>query len=135
MKLRLIQTCVLGALAFSMTLAAHATTLYNNISASSSGSDSIAQLGHLADSFSTGSSPVVLGSVTLDLSATNPNDGGIFTVTLDSDNSTSPGSPVASLAAFGDGALTTSLADYTVSLHIALNANTRYWITLGVCRA
>jgi hypothetical protein len=131
LKARLAQAIVLGALAFSITLAAHASTLYNNLTATSSGSNSLAGLDHLADSFSTGSSPIVLGSVTLDLSADNPSDGGSFTVTLDSDHATSPGSVLASLAVFGDSALTTSLADYTLSLDVPLSANTRYWIQLA----
>lgn len=137
MKLRLIQTCVLGALAFSITLAAHATSLYNNLAAVSSGADGVAisgftnDFGPLADSFSTGSSAVALTSVTLDLQATNPGDGGIFTVTLDSDNSTSPGSALETIGTISDSSLTSSLADYTLTTDFALSADTRYWIELS----
>jgi hypothetical protein len=131
MKSRLVRASVLGALAFSMTFAAHAASLYNNLSATSNGSDSVSDFGPLADSFSTGGSPVVLTSVTLDLLAFNPDSGGSFTVTLYSDNSTSPGSALGMIGVFSDSVLTSSLADYTLTTDYALSADTRYWIELA----
>jgi hypothetical protein len=131
MKLPLVRASVFGALALSMTLAAHATSLYNNLPAVSDGSDGVSSFGPLADSFSTGSSPVVLDSVTLDLLATLPNDGGSIIVTLDGDNSTSPGSTLETIGTINDSSLTSSLADYTLTTDFALSADTRYWIELA----
>ncbi|MGA3131866.1 MAG: choice-of-anchor R domain-containing protein [Terracidiphilus sp.] len=134
MKLPLIGASVFGALALSMTLAAHATTLYNNLSASPFGADSVYGDVIVFDSFSTGSSPVLLDSVTLELLLDpgngNSGDGGIVTVTLDSDNSTSPGSALETIGTIGDSALTFSPADYTLTTDFALSADTRYWIEL-----
>lgn len=143
MKLPLIRASVFGALALSMTLAAHATTLYNNLAATSDGHDLFSGGGFVADSFSTGSSPFLLTSVTLDLLLDpvygNSADGGIVTVTLNSDkpappgavpNTLGPGSVLDTLGTIEDSALTFSSADYTLTTDFALIADTRYWIEL-----
>jgi hypothetical protein len=143
MKLPLVRASALGALAFSITLAAHATTLYNNLAGTSGGSDLFSGGGFTADSFSTGNSPFLLTSVTLDLRLDpvfgNPADGGIVTVTLNSDKPAAPGSVPNTLGpglvldmigTIDDSALTFSSADYTLTTDFALIADTRYWIEL-----
>jgi len=144
LKARLVQAIVFGALAFNMTLAVHATTLYNNLAGASGGSDPVTDFipdNHfVADSFSTSSSPFLLTSVTLDLLALSPSSGGSFIVTLDSDkpappgsvpNTLGPGSVLDTIGTIDDSALTTSLADYTLTTDFALSADTRYWIYLS----
>jgi hypothetical protein len=131
MKVYLVRTSAIGAILFGAVFAAHATTLYNNLPATSNGSSIVINVGPLADSFSTGGSSVVLNSVTLDLLAGTPSDGGSLTVTLKSDNGTSPGSTLETIGTLQDSALTTSLADYSLTTDFALSASTRYWIELS----
>jgi hypothetical protein len=127
---------VLAAVAtavLSLGTAAQAGILYDNLSQPSGGTAvaSTAGNGPLADSFSTGSTPTYLSSLVGPLLATDPGDGGSFTVTLRSDSSTSPGGVLIS-ATYSDSDLTTSLTDYTGSVTpFLLAANTRYWIEIS----
>jgi hypothetical protein len=137
MKSALARASFLGALAMSIAFAAHASSLYNNLPATTVGADSVSDFGPLFDSFSTGSSAVVLSSVTLDVLAVNPDSGGSFTVTLDSDIPGSPatvdppGPVLETIGTISDSSLTTLLADYTLTADYALSADTRYWIELN----
>ncbi len=120
----------LGAMALSMTFAARATSLYNNLNPASSGLDSV--FGTLADSFSTGSSAVTLNSVTLDLWDADSNDGGgSVTVDLLTDNSDAPGTVLDTIATISDSSLSATLAHYALDTDLDLAANTRYWIELS----
>ena len=131
MKLNLLRFCVLGAMAFSVALAARADTLYDNLTATSSGTDPIASpFGPLADSFATGSSAFTLNTVVLDLVDDSPSDGGSITVTLYSDSSTSPGVPLDTIGTILDSSLNSSLSDVTLTPDIELSADTTYWIEL-----
>jgi hypothetical protein len=111
-----------------------ADILYNNLPATTSGTDSVQTgiFGPLADSFSTGGSATNLVDVKVLLEALNPNDGGSFTVSLLSDNSTSPGGSLATVGTLNDSSLTASLAVYDFPVSpIGLSPNTRYWIQLS----
>ena len=83
--------CYAFVLALLGSAAANATYLYDNVSVASGGvaSASTGDNGPLADSFSTRSSGYTLTAVDLLVIADNPADGGSFTVSLLSDNSTS----------------------------------------------
>jgi hypothetical protein len=115
-----------------------ADVLYNNLGATSTASDPVLTFngatgfGPLADSFSTGGTGAVFSDLKLLIDATDPNDGGSFTVSLFSDNSTSPGVSLNLLATINDSSLTTSAGVIDISVpSINLAANTRYWIELA----
>ena len=110
--------------------AANAAVLYDSLNATSSSFDPIGFLGPLADSFSTSASGFKLSSLALKLDATTPTDGTGFNIELLSDNSTSPGSLLTTIANVADSSLTNSLSNYTFNLAspFLLSANTRYWI-------
>lgn len=110
-----------------------ASTIYNNIGSSTMDEDPVSSLGPLADSFSTGSSGFSLEQVAVDLLATTPADGGSLSVLLLSDSSTSPGPVLDAIGALDDASLSTSLADYTLTLATpyTLAPDTRYWIELS----
>lgn len=106
------------------------STLFDNLSATSSGTDPIGSFGPLADSFSTGATAVNVFDVKLLLNTSATT--GSFTVSLLSDSSTSPGSVLAVLGTLPDSALTGSLAIYDFPFSpISLSASTRYWIQLS----
>lgn len=105
-----------------------ATVLFNNLSAPSyQGSIVNAPYGPLADSFSTGSTPITLTDVKVDLS-TELSDPPA-TLSLMGDNNTSPGSLIFSLGSVNASGGATV---YDVpGLSVSLAANTRYWIQVG----
>jgi hypothetical protein len=119
--------------ALSLGSTVHAGILYDNLlstGAGSGGTNSIASSGPFADSFSTGASPVTLSQVSLLLSAALPGDGGSFSVSLLSDNSSKPGTAITTIGTVYDSSLTTSLGVVSLSTSYSLAADTRYWIEL-----
>jgi hypothetical protein len=115
---------------------AAADTLYDSLSASSAGYNLIsdANFGPLADSFSTGSSAFLLRDVQLALKVDNPTTTGTVTVSLLSDNYTSPGVSLATLGTINDSALsayTPATVDFAQATAIDLAANTRYWVEVS----
>ncbi len=119
----------LAFLAFSVAQAS-AVTIYDNLSQTSGGSAEVSSQDHgpLYDSFSTGAQAVNLTDVKLLLQASTPGDGGSFLVGLYADNSTSPGSALATSALTPDSVLQANLAVIDFPFLQALAANTRYWI-------
>ena len=116
---------------------ARAGVVYDNISgatgAVSGGSAGIATTNApLANSFSTGGQSSLLTDVGLLVLALNPSSGGSFSVSLLSDNSTSPGVTLTAIATVDDSLLATTLGtfNYQLSTPYPLAANTRYWIEL-----
>jgi hypothetical protein len=112
--------------------AAHAgVILYNNLAGVTIDGNRINVAG-LADSFSTGTSPVNLTDVMVRLFLISPPQGSI-TVSLLSDNATKPGTPLTPIGTLSDTSISTSLANYDFPLatSISLAANTRYWIELS----
>jgi hypothetical protein len=110
---------------------------YDNISGATSavsgGSARIASTNApLANSFSTGGQSTLLTDVGLLLLALNPSSGGSFSVSLLSDNSTSPGTTLTTIATVDDSALSATLGTFSYQLltPYPLAANTRYWIEL-----
>jgi hypothetical protein len=93
---------------------------------------SVAALGPLGTSFSTGASAEHLSSVTLGLFDTTPGDGGTLTIELLSNSSgNTPGSVLEMLGTVADSKLGTSdTSTYTLSNlnSPTLSADTRYWI-------
>ncbi len=130
MKSNLVRFCVLGAIAVGMTLGARADTVYDNLTATSSGKDPISSFGPLADSFTTGSSEFTLTTVILDLMDATPADGGAITVTLNSSSSNAPGAVLDTIGTILDTSLTPALADFTLTTSLGLSADTMYWIEL-----
>lgn len=134
---------ILKILAASVALTAFAASasadvLYDNISASPDGWESIRSFdtnngGPIYVSFSTGASNFSFADLKLVLYGENTDSGGIV-VSLLADNSTSPGSVLASLGSLSDSALTGTpeAYDFVSGLPIALAANTRYWIEASV---
>ena len=116
---------------------ATAGVAYDNISgatgAVSGGSARIASTNApLANSFSTGGQSTLLTDVGLLVLALNPSSGGSFSVSLLSDNSTSPGPTLTTITTVDDSALAVTLGTFSYQLPTPypLAANTRYWIEL-----
>lgn len=110
---------------------ASTTTLYNNLGATSSGTDPVASFGPLHDSFLTGSSALVLSDINL-LLLGDSSDGGSLNVSLYADSVFTPGAFIATLGTILDSSLTTTLSVIDLAgLSAGLNANTRYWIGLS----
>jgi hypothetical protein len=110
---------------------ARANVLYDNLGASSSGSDSTSTSGPLADSFSTGGLSFLFSDLKLLLLGDNTS-AGFTSVRLLSDSSGNPGSLLDTLATIDDSALTSAASVFDISSFapITLAPNTRYWIQL-----
>jgi hypothetical protein len=127
-----LATAVMTGTALVSNSASAETILYDNLSATSSGTDFASNIGPLYDSFSTGSSAIYFDSLGLLLSASNPSDGGTFTVSGWSDNSNSPGALlIGSSPPLSDSLLSTSLSVLYLGTGNLLAANSRYWIELS----
>ncbi len=118
--------------AFSVN--AKADTIYNNLSSTTEGSDSVGVSafgqGPLADSFSTGGSPFDLTGVQVLVSGSSTSTGS-FSIFLLADNNTSPGAALGTIGTVSDSSLSSSPAALSFSTNVFLNANTRYWIELA----
>ncbi len=129
----IVRSLSVSSLAFASLLGlastANATVLYNNLSAASFGADSAGSFGPLADSFSTGGSSFDLSRVTVLVDGTA--DGGSFEISLLSDNSTSPGSVIATTGPILDSTLPGALTAETFDLSAVLSPDTRYWIEIS----
>ncbi len=124
---------VLGALSLLLggVGPARATVIYDNLGAASVASGSVSV--GLADSFSTGASPVNLVDVQVVLSLNSDPPNPSTVVQLLSDNSTSPGSVLTTIGSINDSSLsgTPTVYDFPLSTPFALAADTRYWIGLS----
>lgn len=139
------KSCFIYVAAGLLLLTGHvnASVIYDNISASttavSAGTAIVAPgvapnlSGPLADSFSTGSNSLALTDVKLLLDATNPSDGGSFSVSLLANSANTPGTLISSLGTFSDSTLSTTLTAFNIPVAPAINlaANTRYWVEIG----
>jgi PEP-CTERM motif len=119
-------------LLLALSCTAGANVIFDNLSATSNGTDGVVSFGPLADSFSTGAAGFTLTQVGLSLE-----DGGAptgsFTIQLLADNNINPGNPIYTIATVQDSSLTDSLQNYFFLLAQpqVLSANTRYWISLS----
>ena len=120
-----------GALVLCLSLQA-SPVLYDNTAAFPDGSDPIAILGPLFDSFSTGANSGALSDSEFLLSG-DPTSSGSISVDLFADNATSVGSLIANLGTINDSQLSGSPSLITLNLasNPQLAANTRYWIGLA----
>ena len=131
---RLLGVC--GGLALALSLRAGTIVLYDSTEQASTGVDSIADLGPLYDSFSTGASSGALSYLGL-LVGIPPTSGGgsasSFTVGLYADNDTAPGPLITDLGTVSDSSLTgsVSLIDVVLTADPVLSSDTRYWIGLS----
>jgi len=132
---------------------AQTTIVFDELNATTAGSDSIQYDGPLYESFSTGSSKVSLSDVMAKLvavasssdvaaarglahagsaaGALKPRSNGTVTVALYSDNYTHPGTLLVNLGTASDAVLATSQNsnfDFPLSTPYVLQPNTRYWI-------
>jgi hypothetical protein len=84
-------------------------------------------------SFTSASTVSTLTSISLDLAAPVPNDGGSFTVNLYSNSGTAAGGSVANLGTIQDSSLSPISGFFTLSIAgtVTLAANTTYWIGLS----
>lgn len=134
--MRHIQNALRGLALLLLTLsaAAHAATLYDNIGAASGGGDSPAAInfGPLAISFSSGPDPFGLTDVQLLLSGDNTGAGS-FSVNLLSDDATNPGTVLTSFGSLSDSSLSFTPGTFSFALGAtySLSANTRYWLQLS----
>lgn len=104
------------------------TVLFNSLGGAIVGADSLGFYGPLGQSFSTGGTPITLTDVKVSLDTPFVSDDP--TVSLFSDNNTSPGTLLSTLGSFT--ASPTAPTVYDVSgLSVALAANTRYWIEVS----
>ena len=119
-------------LVLALSCAAGATDIFNNLDASSNGTDAVFSFGPLADSFSTGAGGFTLASLGLKLEDVGSPTGS-FTIQLLSDNNISPGNPIYTIATVQDSSLTNSLQDYffTLAQPQVHGSDTRYWIGLS----
>lgn len=110
-----------------------AGVIYDNLPPASSngGLDPVADDGPAYNSFSTGSSDLLLTDVKM-LLQRSLGTASQFKVSLLSDSSHSPGSLLTTLGTFNDSDLSLTAAIYDISVNsYALAANTRYWIELS----
>jgi hypothetical protein len=105
---------------------------FNNIGGVTAGTDPVATVGPLADSFSTAEYGTTLNEVSVRLLAGTPSDGGSIRVQLLANSSNNPGAMLTTIGTLSDSSLSSSLANYTLTLATpySLAANTRYWIEL-----
>jgi len=130
---------LLGLALLPVCVNAAADTLYDSLTPSTAVSAgynlvSDANFGPLADSFSTGSSDFLLTDVQLALTVNDPTTTGTVTVSLVSDNATSPGATLITLGTISDSALsayTPATVDFAQATAIDLAANTRYWVEVS----
>lgn len=111
---------------------ARAAVIYDNVGAMSVSSDSVAEIGPLANSFSTGASGFSLADVKVLVQGFGGT--GSTTVSLLSDNATSPGSLLAIIGTIADASLRTdvpTLVDLPLATAFDLAATARYWIELS----
>jgi len=118
--------------------AAYATTstdtLYDNLNESTQGADPYSDFvfGPLAASFSTGSTAVTLGTVSVLLQQDHADPPGDYaTVSLLADDNTAPGALIATLGTVDDGQLNSPPTAYSFSGGEQLAADTRYWIEIS----
>ncbi|MGH6992800.1 MAG: choice-of-anchor R domain-containing protein [Caulobacteraceae bacterium] len=120
---------VLGALgALVVTVSAGAATLYDNIGATPYDAEAIEAYGPLAASFSTSSATTLTGVEVLLYLPEDP--AATTTVDLLADNSTSPGTLIATLGTIDDSMLNGGDNPVSLATDQALAADTRYWIEL-----
>ncbi len=125
---------ILACFAVASATYAHATVIYDNIEATSSGVDQVLFRGPLFDSFTPTTSQSISG---LELALgrfPGFGDTGILTVSLYSDSSTSPGTVISTLGTIADSTLPINqITNYTVPLlsEPTVTAGTRYWIGLS----
>ena len=132
------RTLAIGALlALIASTPAHATVvLFDDTMNAGTQTFGVAGDGPLSQSFSTGSIALGLERISLDISATNPRDGGSFIVTLNADNNGLVGSQLALLGTILDSSLTATPALYSLAgigqlgHGTTLSAHTQYWVSL-----
>lgn len=114
---------------------ANAIPIYDNLGSSYGGYDNLTGWGPpLFDSFSVGKADTTLVEVDLRLrgSSASKSSSGSFTVSLYSDQKTSPGKLLYTIGTLSDKALpsTWSVVDFSLTSPQKLTAETRYWVVL-----
>ena len=120
------------ALAPLLSVPARADVLFTNVglpSASGIGADPVSNT--LYATFSTSAQGLMLSSLSLELDAATPGDGGLVNVILASDDFGVPGKGIKLLGQIADSSLTSAPSVYSFSESFPLAANTRYWIKLA----
>jgi len=114
----------------AMAGSARADVLFSNIGMGAKGYNPVAS--SLYDSFSTGNIGVALTSISVDVEALNPSDGGTFGVALFSNGANAPKGSLGRLVVVADSSLssTPSILNLAGFSPIPLAANTQYWIRL-----
>jgi hypothetical protein len=109
---------------------AQATLVFDNSTAASAGSDSVASAGPIGQSFTTDGSGFSLKEIALDLASSGASTTGAVVVTLETAATGGTATPLATIAA---SALSGSLGlfDITLDTPVALAASTQYWIELA----
>jgi len=125
---------IVGVSAGAAYAATSAVTLYDNLSETTQGANPYSDftLGPLANSFSTGSTAVTLGTVSVSLQEAffdPPSD--YATVSLVADDNNTPGAVLATLGTVYDGQLSFTPTTYSFSGGEQLTADTRYWIEIS----
>ena len=127
---------LLSLFSVALTASAAPTTisLYDNLNAQVSTYYVLAFNGPLYNSFSTGSSAVLLTDVKLMLEEINAFNSGTLTVALYANSGNAPGTQLQVLGTLTDATVSIpdgpSPYDFPVSPGVQLAANTRYWIGL-----
>lgn len=114
--------------------AANAYVIYNNLGATTEGSDPLLSYGPLANSFKTGAKDsAYLVSISALLKSDSLDELGDIEVTLHADNGSTPGATLASLGTLSSASVGTD--DFAVYVFAPLDAfllaaNTVYWVEL-----
>ena len=128
-KLFLTGAALASATLIASSAGAVNVILFDNLGAATTGSDSAATFGPLADSFSTGNQTITASGISVLVDGVST-DSGFFTVSVLNDAGTSPGSTFAS-GTFSDSFLNGTPTVLAFGCACTLAANTRYWIQLA----
>jgi hypothetical protein len=132
MKINISSFFAIGTLAWTSAVVAQPPALYNNLSETPQGYNSIVDLGPLYNSFSTTSSPFLLSTVNIRLEG-DPSVSPSATISVDlvsNSGTATPGSVLNHLGNVAESDLLAGGSVFTFNLGTAfpLAASTRYWI-------
>ena len=127
-------TALVAGTALVSNSASAATVLFNSLSATSGGTDTVTSnssgsFGPLYASFSTGAG--TYNQLQVQLLLQGKADAGGVQVSLLSDNSTAPGSSLTTIGTISDNQLTGGLDTLSLTTSYSLVATTRYWVELS----
>jgi hypothetical protein len=114
------------------SVAAQATSIYDNLGAAQEGADPVLSAGPLANSFASGAQASVLNTVQLLLKSDSDALVGDLQLELLADNASAPGAVLGTVGHLSSADVSTSaFAAYSFNTAYLLSANTSYWLRLS----